>query len=193
MAYILGRLISWNIKFEKVDNKCVRVYGNFDGFSVVRESEQENYIEVDGRLIDYEDFEDWLYVIKQWNDSFRKVNVMKVLSEMSTGMGSKWILAKFSNDFYGYGTEMDFKSAWGLPVNQCGTKTEVLENCLRMQNVNLDFIDKYNKELLKEKKKPDGWKKLIEHEKMEYDMHLKFANILKESDWEVEIEWKYMY
>lgn len=57
MAYILGRLISWNIKFEKVDSKCVRVYGNFDGFSVVRESEQENYIEVDGRLIDYEDFE----------------------------------------------------------------------------------------------------------------------------------------
>ena len=68
MAYILGRLISWNIKFEKVDSKCVRVYGNFDGFSVIRESEQENYIEVDGRLIDYEDFEDWLYVIKQWND-----------------------------------------------------------------------------------------------------------------------------
>ena len=59
---------------------------------------------------------------------------------MSTGMGSKWILAKFSNDFYGYGTEMDFKSALGLPVNQCGTKTEVLENCLRMQKVNLDFI-----------------------------------------------------
>lgn len=70
MAYILGRLISWNIKFEKVDSKCVRVYGNFDGFSVVRESEQENYIEVDGRLIDYENFEDWLYVIKQWNDDW---------------------------------------------------------------------------------------------------------------------------
>lgn len=48
MAYILGRLISWNIKFEKADNKCVRVYGNYDGFSVVRESEQENYVEVDG-------------------------------------------------------------------------------------------------------------------------------------------------
>lgn len=65
MAYILGRLISWNIKFEKVDNKCARVYGNFDGFSVVRESEQKNYVEVDGRLMDYEDFEDWLYAIKQ--------------------------------------------------------------------------------------------------------------------------------
>lgn len=65
MAYILGRLISWNVKFEKVDNKCVRVYGNFDGFSVIRESEQENYVEVDGRLMDYEDFEDWIYKIKK--------------------------------------------------------------------------------------------------------------------------------
>lgn len=54
-----------NVKFEKVDSKCVRVYGNYDGFSVVRESEQENYVEVDGRLMDYEDFEDWLYGIKQ--------------------------------------------------------------------------------------------------------------------------------
>lgn len=48
MTYILKRLISWNVKFEKVDSKCVRVYGNYDGFSVVRESEQENYVEVDG-------------------------------------------------------------------------------------------------------------------------------------------------
>ena len=51
-----------------------------------------------------------------------------------------------------------------------------------MQNVKLEFIDKYNKELLKEKNEPDGWKKLIEHEKIEYEMHLKFANILTESD-----------
>ena len=47
MEYILGKLISWNIKFEKFDNHCVRVYGNFVGFSVIRESKQENYVEVD--------------------------------------------------------------------------------------------------------------------------------------------------
>lgn len=45
MAYILGRLLSWNVKFEKVDNKCVRVYGNFGVFSIIRESEQENCVE----------------------------------------------------------------------------------------------------------------------------------------------------
>lgn len=65
MEKILGRLLLWNINFEKVDSRCVRVYGNFDGFSVVRESEQENYIEVDGNLMDYEEFERWLYTIKQ--------------------------------------------------------------------------------------------------------------------------------
>jgi hypothetical protein len=47
MAYILKTLISWNVKFEKVNNLTVRVYGNFDGFSVVRECKQDNYIEVD--------------------------------------------------------------------------------------------------------------------------------------------------
>ncbi len=65
MAYILGRLISCNVKFEKVDNLTVKVYGNFDGFSVVRECKQNNYIEVDGRLVDYEDFENWIYEIKK--------------------------------------------------------------------------------------------------------------------------------
>lgn len=104
---------------------------------------------------------------------------MKVLSEMSTGMGSKWILAKFSNDFYGYGTEMDFKSAWGLPVNQCGTKEDVLENCLRMIEVNKEYIQKYQKELAKEKRKPEGWKRLIYCEQKELEMHKEFARILK--------------
>lgn len=70
MAYILGRLISWNVKFEKVDNVTVRVYGPFDTFSIVRESAQENYVEVDGQNMDYEDFENWiieneLYEIKK--------------------------------------------------------------------------------------------------------------------------------
>ena len=38
MEYILGRIISWNVKYEKVTDKCIRVYGNFEGFSVVREA-----------------------------------------------------------------------------------------------------------------------------------------------------------
>ena len=47
---------------------------------------------------------------------------MKILAEMPTGMGSKWILAEFENNFYGYGTVADFNDKYGLPVNQFGTK-----------------------------------------------------------------------
>ena len=63
MEYILGRLISWHVKFEKISNTSVLVYGNFDGFSVVRQA-YDGYVEVDGIIMDYEDFEDWIYLIK---------------------------------------------------------------------------------------------------------------------------------
>lgn len=104
---------------------------------------------------------------------------MIILSEMPTGMGGKWILAKYSDTFYGYGTESDHKCAWGLPVNQCGTKEEVLENCLRMIQVNKEYIRKYQKELVKEKKKPEGWKMMLNNEQREFEMHTEFARILE--------------
>lgn len=45
---------------------------------------------------------------------------MKILKEMETGYGTgKWILADMGDEFYGYGTPTDFKSIYGLPVNQC--------------------------------------------------------------------------
>lgn len=64
MNYILQKLRSYNIRFEIVNNKCIRVYGNFNGYSVIRESNQKDYIEVDGKLITYNDFDKWLYQIK---------------------------------------------------------------------------------------------------------------------------------
>lgn len=64
MAYILGRLISYGIKFEKIDYQTLRVYGNFEGYSVVRYAAiYGNNIEVDGKLFDEEEFENWLYSI----------------------------------------------------------------------------------------------------------------------------------
>ena len=98
------------------------------------------------------------------------VDLMTILSEMPTGMGGKWILAKFTDTFYGYGVEADFKCAWGLPVNQCGTKEEVLENCLRMQEVNKEYIKKYQNN--------DAYKILFESEQKEFEMHTEFARIL---------------
>nr|DAO32070.1 MAG TPA: Protein of unknown function (DUF2856) [Caudoviricetes sp.] len=70
----------------------------------------------------------------------------------------------------------------GLPVNQCGTKEEVLENCLRMIEVNKEYIQKYQKEFEKEKRKPEGWKILLYCEQKELEMHTAFARILKEME-----------
>ena len=104
---------------------------------------------------------------------------MEILSEMPTGMGSKWILVKYNDDFYGYGTVIDHRSFYGLPGNQCGTKNKVIKNCLRMVDVNKEYIKKYQKELAKEKKKPKGWKILIDNKQKELEMHTEFARILQ--------------
>lgn len=66
MEYILGRLISYGIKYEKVDYQTLRIYGNFEGYSVVRYAViYGNNIEVDGKLYDEKEFEDWLIAIIQ--------------------------------------------------------------------------------------------------------------------------------
>ena len=62
MEYILSRINVYGIKCEKVNEKQLRVYGNFKGFSSVREA-SNGWVEVDGKLKDYEDFEKWLYSI----------------------------------------------------------------------------------------------------------------------------------
>lgn len=65
MEYILDKLSKYKIKYEMVNNQCLRVYGNFDGYSVIRVPEGKNTVEIDGRLNDYDDFENWLVEIKK--------------------------------------------------------------------------------------------------------------------------------
>ena len=49
---------------QKIDYQTLRVYGNFEGYSVVRYAAiYGNNIEVDGKLFDEEEFENWLYSI----------------------------------------------------------------------------------------------------------------------------------
>lgn len=107
---------------------------------------------------------------------------MTVLSEMPSRMGSKWILVKYTDTFYGYGKSEDFKCAGELPVNQYGTKEEVLENCLRMIKIGKEYIQRYQKELAKEKKNPEVWKMMIACEQKTVEMHTEFARILKEME-----------
>lgn len=103
---------------------------------------------------------------------------MKILAEMPTGMGSKWILAEFENNFYEYGTVADFNDKYGLPVNQFVTKESVKNYCESIAGLCRERIKKHQKELSKEKKKPDGWKLMIEHEQKELEMLIEFINVL---------------
>ena len=61
--YILEAFKNFNTRYETVSDDCFRVYGNYEGYSVVRH-DRENNIIVDGRIKDKEDFENWLFNIK---------------------------------------------------------------------------------------------------------------------------------
>lgn len=76
---------------------------------------------------------------------------MKILAEMPTGMGSKWILAEFENNFYGYGT---------------------------VAGLCRERIKKHQKELSKEKKSLMDGKLMIEHEQKELEMLIEFIRVL---------------
>lgn len=102
---------------------------------------------------------------------------MIILSEMPTGLGGKWVLVKYENDFYAYGVEQDLKSHLGFPVNQCGTKNEVIKHCNSIAELCKQNIKKYNEELKKDNH--EGWKILIEQNKKELEMLVKFKSILE--------------
>lgn len=103
---------------------------------------------------------------------------MIILSEKETGMGGKWVLVDYGNNFYAYGVEQDLHTLLGFPVNQCGTREEVLTHCKSISKLCNQNIKKYQRELAKDKKNFDGWKNLIEHEKKELEMLTEFAKVL---------------
>ncbi|MDY4616940.1 MAG: hypothetical protein SO445_04420 [Lachnospiraceae bacterium] len=103
---------------------------------------------------------------------------MKILSEMPTGMGGKWVLVKYENDFYAYGFEQDLHTFLGFPVNQCGSKEEVIKHCKSIAKLCKQNIDKYNNEFAKDNH--EGWKILIEHNQKELEMLTEFTRILSE-------------
>ena len=101
---------------------------------------------------------------------------MTILSEMPTGMGGKWVLVDYGNNFYAYGTEDCLHDLLGFPVDQCGSKEDIINHCKLISELCKQNIEKYNKELAKEK--PDGWKIMIEHEQKELEMLTEFTRVL---------------
>lgn len=102
---------------------------------------------------------------------------MEILAKKENGMGSSFVLVKYSDDFYAHGTELDINDRYGFPVNSCGTKEEVLTHCNSIAKLCDENIQKYNKELTKHKNH-DGWKVLIEHEQKELEALTEFAYII---------------
>ena len=68
----------------------------------------------------------------------------------------------------------------GLDKNQLRyiKAKEKLAHCKAIINLCKQHIEKYQKELEKESKTPNGWKLLIEHEQKELEALTKFASIL---------------
>lgn len=103
---------------------------------------------------------------------------MEILATARHGMGGKFKLVKVGDDFYMYGTQKEFDSILGVPVDHCGTLAEVLDHCLSIAKLCKNNIAKYKAE--KEKsKKPEGWQLLIDCEQSELDMLLLFVETLK--------------
>lgn len=99
---------------------------------------------------------------------------MTILSEKE-----KWVLVDYGNNFYAYGVKQDLHTLLGFPVNQCGTKEEVLTHCKSILILCKQNIEKYQKEFAKDKKS-SGWKILIEHEQKELEMLTEFTRILSQ-------------
>ena len=102
---------------------------------------------------------------------------MEILATARHGMGGEFKLVKVSNDFYMYGTQKEFDSFWGVSVDRCGTRDEVLSHCLRIADICSENIEKYKKS--KEKDNKIGWDLLIADEQSEKNMLLQFAETLK--------------
>ena len=105
---------------------------------------------------------------------------MIILSEKENGMGGKWVLVDYGNNFYAYGVEQDLHTLLGFPVDQCGTREEVLTHCKSISKLCQQNIEKYQRELVKGKSSPDRLKTLIKHEQKELEMLIEFSKILSD-------------
>ena len=102
---------------------------------------------------------------------------MEILATYKHNMGGVFKLAKVSDDFFMYGTQKEFDSLFGVSVDRCGTREEVLSHCLRIAELCSEHIEKYKK--LKEKDNKIGWDLLITDNQSEKNMLLYFAEMLE--------------
>ena len=103
---------------------------------------------------------------------------MKILSEKETGIGGRYVLVDYGNNFFAYGYEADMHTLCGFPVNQCGTKEEVLNHLKSIIGLCNKHIEKYQKEFAKDNH--EGWNILIDHNIHHIETLTEFETILSQ-------------
>lgn len=109
-------------------------------------------------------------------------NVMKkykVLSEKETGLGGKWYLVDCGDNNFAYGTLAEIQRLFFVPVDQFGTREEIIKHCERIIKIKKKNINKYEREMIKDKKNPNAYNMLIEFEKKEWEMLADFSEKLR--------------
>ena len=101
---------------------------------------------------------------------------MKILSNKPTVHGGRYVLVDYGNNFFAYGYEVYMHTLCGFPVNQCGTKEEVLNHLKSIIGLCNKTIEKYQKEFTKDNH--EGWKMMIDYERHQMEILTEFEKIL---------------
>lgn len=101
---------------------------------------------------------------------------MQILAEKENGTKGKWLLVKYSENFFAYGSLSQLNSIYGVPVQQYGTKKEVLDHCNSIIALRNKHILQHQKEFKKDKQ--EGWLVLINDAKKDIETLEKFVSIL---------------
>ena len=107
-------------------------------------------------------------------DNHSRINkedlIMTIISKIETGICGNWVLVKYGDDNFAYGTEEYLNDFYSFPVNNRGTKDEVIMRCDSSAISCKKNIEQYNRK---------GWDILVHVEAKTLDVLMEFSRILK--------------
>lgn len=111
----------------------------------------------------------------EYINGYKARGKFKVLSEKETGFGGKWYLIECGENRFAYGTLADIQSLFFVPVEQYGTKKELKRHCESIIELCKKHINKYEKNIIKDKNNIKAWNIFIEYRKKELEALTDFA------------------
>lgn len=101
---------------------------------------------------------------------------MIILSTFINDFGGDFLLVQYEGDHFSYGARKDFNTICGVPIQQCGTRKELLnrlENLIELKN---NHILEYKKQFNKDNH--IGWNVLINESNNKIKMFQQFIDSL---------------